>query len=89
MVAARPSDSSKNAVRASGRDSTATAVVIELRSVVSQLLFVYGTLKRGAKNHCHLAGQHFVAAAQDCPGFELRDMGGCPDGAVRQRHRRE
>jgi gamma-glutamylcyclotransferase (GGCT)/AIG2-like uncharacterized protein YtfP len=45
---------------------------------VSQLLFVYGTLKRGAKNHRHLAGQQFVATARTVPGFELRDMGGYP-----------
>ncbi len=45
---------------------------------MSQLLFVYGTLQRGAKNHRHLAGQRFIATARTTPGFELRDMGGYP-----------
>lgn len=45
---------------------------------MSQLLFVYGTLQRGAKNHRHLAGQEFVATARTVPGFELRDLGGYP-----------
>lgn len=50
---------------------------------MSHLLFVYGTLKRGGKNHRHLAGQRFIAAANTVPGFELRDMGGYP-GLVAQ-----
>jgi gamma-glutamylaminecyclotransferase len=45
---------------------------------VSQLLFVYGTLKRGAKNHRHMAGQRFVGESRTIPGYELRDMGGYP-----------
>lgn len=45
---------------------------------MNHLLFVYGTLQRGAKNHTHLATQRFIAPARTLPGFELRDMGGYP-----------
>src|SRR5262245_42620861 len=45
---------------------------------MSTLLFVYGTLKRGCKNHHHLAGQVFVGAARTPPGFRLYDLGGYP-----------
>ncbi|MFI5357899.1 MAG: gamma-glutamylcyclotransferase [Opitutales bacterium] len=35
------------------------------------LIFVYGTLKRGGRNHRHLAGQQFIASARTAPGFTL------------------
>jgi len=37
----------------------------------SHLVFVYGTLKRGAHNHAVLAGQTLVAAARTVPGYRL------------------
>jgi gamma-glutamylcyclotransferase (GGCT)/AIG2-like uncharacterized protein YtfP len=42
------------------------------------LIFVYGTLKRGCRNHHHLAGQKFVGAARTVPGYTLFDLGGYP-----------
>lgn len=45
-------------------------------------LFVYGTLKRGERNHRLMAGQHFVRPAQTEPGFRLIDLGPYP-GMVR------
>ncbi|MDO8539366.1 MAG: gamma-glutamylcyclotransferase family protein [Opitutaceae bacterium] len=47
-----------------------------------KLLFVYGTLKRGASNHEWLSGQAFIAEARTTPGFRLFDVGGYP-GLVR------
>ena len=41
-------------------------------------LFVYGTLKRGCRNHHHLAGQVFVGVARTVPGYRLYDLGGYP-----------
>ncbi len=43
-----------------------------------QLLFVYGTLKRGGNNHAFLAGQAFVAAARTLAGFRLYELDGYP-----------
>lgn len=45
---------------------------------MDQLLFIYGTLKRGCSNHAHLAGQQFVGPARTVPGFSLYDIGGYP-----------
>lgn len=42
------------------------------------LIFVYGTLKRGDKNHHYLAGQTFVGPAWTVPGFRLYDLGDYP-----------
>ena len=42
------------------------------------LVFVYGTLKRDARNHAQLAGQRFVAPAQTIPGYALYRLDGCP-----------
>ncbi len=42
------------------------------------LLFVYGTLKRGCKNHRQLAGQTFLAEARTGPGYRLHDLGDFP-----------
>jgi len=42
------------------------------------LVFVYGTLKRGGSNHHLMAGQKFLGAARTPPGFRLYDLGGHP-----------
>ena len=47
------------------------------------LIFVYGTLKRGGRNHHHLAEQTFVGPARTSPGVRLFDLGGFP-GLVAQ-----
>jgi len=41
-------------------------------------IFVYGTLKRGCKNHRHLAGQTYVGEACTVPGFRLHHLGSYP-----------
>jgi gamma-glutamylaminecyclotransferase len=41
-------------------------------------LFVYGTLKRGCKNHRHLAGQIYVGEARTVAGYRLYDLGDYP-----------
>lgn len=46
------------------------------------LLFVYGTLKRGERNHRLLAGQRFVGPGTTATGFRLFDLGPYP-GMVR------
>jgi gamma-glutamylaminecyclotransferase len=46
------------------------------------LLFVYGTLKRGERNHRLLADQRFVGPAVTSPGLRLFDLGPYP-GMVR------
>jgi gamma-glutamylaminecyclotransferase len=38
---------------------------------VEELLFVYGTLKRGGRNQARLAGQQFVCPARTVPRFRL------------------
>lgn len=43
----------------------------------SQLLFVYGTLKRGLANHPHLAGASHAGEAQ-MAGIDLHDLGPFP-----------
>ena len=45
---------------------------------MNALLFVYGTLKKGCRNHAHLADQTFVGAARSIPGFGLFDLGSYP-----------
>lgn len=42
------------------------------------VLFVYGTLKRGFKNHRHIADQRFVGEARTAPGYQLYDLGDYP-----------
>ena|ERR1019366_5113461 len=42
------------------------------------LIFVYGTLKRGGSNHHLMAGQKFLGAARTPPGFRLYELGGHP-----------
>ena len=41
-------------------------------------LFVYGTLKRGCKNHHLIAGQTYVGEARTAPGYRLHDLGDFP-----------
>ena len=43
-----------------------------------KLVFVYGTLKRGCKNHDQLAGQVFVGSARSEPGYRLYNLGDYP-----------
>ncbi len=45
-------------------------------------VFVYGTLKRGCRNHHHLAGQQFLGEARTSAGYTLYSMGNHP-GMVR------
>lgn len=45
-------------------------------------VFVYGTLKRGGRNHSLLAGQQFLGPARTAPGFTLFSLGEYP-GMVR------
>lgn len=42
------------------------------------LLFVYGTLKRGAANHPWMAGQAYVGEARTAPGYRLFGLGEYP-----------
>lgn len=44
----------------------------------NQLVFVYGTLKRGSSNHGFMAGQTFRGEATTQPGFCLIDLGDYP-----------
>jgi len=41
-------------------------------------LFVYGTLKRGLRNHRLLAGQEFIREAVTLPHYRLFDRGAYP-----------
>lgn len=45
---------------------------------MSRLLFVYGTLKRGYRNHVQISAGTMVGAARTAPGYRLYDMGGFP-----------
>jgi gamma-glutamylaminecyclotransferase len=42
------------------------------------LIFVYGTLKRGGTNNYLLAGQEFAGAAQTVPGYAMYELEGYP-----------
>ena len=41
-------------------------------------LFVYGTLKRGCKNHVQIAGQTYVGEARTTAGYRLYSLGSYP-----------
>lgn len=41
-------------------------------------IFVYGTLKRGCKNHAHIKDQTFETVARSLPGYRLYDLGQYP-----------
>jgi gamma-glutamylaminecyclotransferase len=49
-----------------------------VKSTQPTLLFVYGTLKRGCRNHRQLADQTFVGDARTAPGFRLYNLGEYP-----------
>ena len=42
------------------------------------LVFVYGTLKRGGRNHSYLAGQQFIGEARTANGYTLYSLGDYP-----------
>ena len=42
------------------------------------ILFLYGTLKRGQRNHQLLAGQHCLGPARTVPHYRLHDVGPYP-----------
>jgi gamma-glutamylaminecyclotransferase len=46
------------------------------------ILFVYGTLKRGERNHHRMRGQEFLGAAATAPRYRVVDLGAHP-GLVR------
>jgi gamma-glutamylaminecyclotransferase len=50
----------------------------EGRPVGKTILFLYGTLKRGQKNHRLLEGQRFVGDATIEPRYRLYDLGPYP-----------
>jgi gamma-glutamylcyclotransferase (GGCT)/AIG2-like uncharacterized protein YtfP len=43
-----------------------------------QLVFAYGTLKRGGSNHAFMAGQIFTGVAKTVKGFRLIHLGDYP-----------
>jgi gamma-glutamylaminecyclotransferase len=45
---------------------------------MSELVFVYGTLKRGLSNHRFMKGQRFLGEARTAPSYRLVDCGGFP-----------
>ena len=45
-------------------------------------VFVYGTLKKGGRNHRYLAGQQFLGETRTSPGHTLYSLGDYP-GMVR------
>lgn len=51
-------------------------------AMAATILFVYGTLKRGERNHRLLADQRFLGAATTAPRYRVVDLGPHP-GLVR------
>lgn len=54
----------------------------EGRPLSKTILFLYGTLKRGQKNHGLLTGQRFVGEATAEPLYRLHDLGSYPGMVV-------
>jgi gamma-glutamylaminecyclotransferase len=46
--------------------------------MVTTILFIYGTLKRGMRNHSLLANQVFLGEYRTVPGYRLIDLGPYP-----------
>jgi gamma-glutamylcyclotransferase (GGCT)/AIG2-like uncharacterized protein YtfP len=49
--------------------------IIVLVTTESDLLFVYGSLKRGARHHAELRGARFVGVARTVEGYRLEAIG--------------
>jgi gamma-glutamylcyclotransferase (GGCT)/AIG2-like uncharacterized protein YtfP len=45
---------------------------------MSELIFVYGTLKRGLSNHRYLSGQQFIGEARTAADYRLVDCDSYP-----------
>jgi gamma-glutamylaminecyclotransferase len=50
----------------------------EPRARKAELLFVYGSLKRGQRHHRELGGARFVGTARTLPEYRLLDLGTYP-----------
>ncbi len=75
MKAINPSEPARATNRAIVMAATESSGDSDLRQ--RQLVFVYGSLKRGQANHHQLAGSRFCGAAQ-LPGLALYDLGPFP-----------
>ncbi|MCR6656153.1 MAG: gamma-glutamylcyclotransferase [Opitutus sp.] len=49
-----------------------------MTSAGPQLIFVYGTLKRGCSNHAQLADQTYLGEARTAPGYRMYQLSGYP-----------
>ncbi|MBN9121541.1 MAG: gamma-glutamylcyclotransferase [Planctomycetes bacterium] len=47
-------------------------------AIARTILFVYGTLRRGERNHRLLAGQEFIGEAVTAPRYRVFDLGPHP-----------
>jgi gamma-glutamylcyclotransferase (GGCT)/AIG2-like uncharacterized protein YtfP len=45
---------------------------------MATMIFVYGTLQRGCRNHNFLAGQKFIGEARTLPHYRVYDNGSYP-----------
>ncbi|MSU47117.1 MAG: hypothetical protein EXS42_08360 [Lacunisphaera sp.] len=70
------------ALERAGRDNITALVVEALAPAALTRVFVYGTLKRGYRNHPHLAGQQFLGEGRTPAGYTLYSLGNHP-GMVR------
>ena len=50
-----------------------------------QLLFVYGSLKRGQRHHSELRGARFIGSARTLPAYRLLELGAYPALATGRR----